>query len=49
MDLNLSEEQVVVFPNSMGISGEVHKKKSIKIDNAFGKISKATNQKNDED
>jgi len=34
----LSEEQVVMFPSSMGITGEVHNKKSIKIENAFGSL-----------
>ena len=35
-DLYLSEDTIVMFPSSMGITGEVHNKKSIKVDNAFG-------------
>lgn len=33
-------DQIVIFPSSMGISGEVHSKKGIYYDNYFGQLVK---------
>lgn len=36
LDLCFPDDQILVFPSFMGITGEVHHKKSIKVENEFG-------------
>jgi len=37
-ELVFPDDQVVVFPTSMGISGEIHRKMAIKFDNHYGQL-----------
>jgi hypothetical protein len=35
-ELYFPDDQIVIFPSYMGVSGEVHKNKTLRVENAFG-------------
>jgi hypothetical protein len=36
--LYFSEDQIIIFPNDMGITGEVYRKKGMMVENNFGQL-----------
>lgn len=35
-ELYFPDDQIVIFPSYMGVSGEVHNNKSLRVENQFG-------------
>lgn len=48
-ELYFPDDQIVIFPSTIGITGEVHHNMGFKIDNDYGTLVKKGNEKQNED